>query len=117
MALCLIESNDQQVFEEPLTDWDFESVFLSDRKGLTMSRDIKRIKRDILDQFRAMDGEEDDVLSEQWLCEEYLPVLDIFERQDFEKAARQLAAKGFVHYVRGALPVLRLTEKGANLIH
>jgi hypothetical protein len=82
-----------------------------------MSRDIKRIKRDILDQFRAMDGEEDDVLSEKWLHEEYLPVLDIFERQDFDKAVRQLAAKGVVRYKRGALPVLMLTEKGANLIH
>ena len=84
-----------------------------------MSRDIKRIKRDILDQFRAMDGEEDDVLSEKWLQEEYLPVLDIFEKQDFNKAVRQLAAKGVLRYTstKGALPVLMLTEKGANLIH
>ena len=82
-----------------------------------MSRDIKRIKRDILDQFRAMDGEEDDVLSVEWLREEYLPVLDIFEKQDFEKAVRQLAAKGVLRYTRGAPPVLMLTEKGANLIH
>ena len=84
-----------------------------------MSRDIKRIKRDILDQFRAMDGEEDDVLSEKWLQEEYLPVLDIFEKQDFDKAIRQLAAKGVLRYssLKGAPPVLMLTEKGANLIH
>jgi hypothetical protein len=86
-----------------------------------MSRDIKRIKRDILDQFRAMDGEEDDVLPERWLREEYLPVLDVFERQDFDKAIRQLAAKGVLRYTsikgEGAAPVLMLTEKGANLIH
>jgi len=82
-----------------------------------MSRDIKRIKRDILDQFRAMDGEEDDVLPEEWLREEYLPILDIFERQDFDKAVRQLAAKGVLRYTKGSTPVLMLTEKGANLIH
>ncbi len=82
-----------------------------------MSRDIKRIKKDILDQFRAMNGEEDDVLPERWLHEEYLPVLDAFERKDFEKAIRQLAAKGVLHYTKGAPPILKLTEKGANLIH
>ena len=82
-----------------------------------MSRDVKRIKKDILDQFRAIDGEEDDVLPSQWLHEEYLPILDVFEKKDFEKAIRQLAAKGFVHYTRGSNLVLKLTEKGANLIH
>lgn len=84
-----------------------------------MSRDIKRIKKDILDQFRAIDGEEDDVLPEEWLREEYLPVLDLFERQDFNKAIRQLAAKGVLRYsqAKGATPVLMLTAKGANLIH
>jgi hypothetical protein len=82
-----------------------------------MSRDVKRIKRDILDQFRAIDGEEDDELPVKWLQEEYLPVLDVFEKKDFEKAIRQLAAKGVVRYTRGASLVLKLTEKGANLIH
>ena len=82
-----------------------------------MSRDIKRIKRDILDQFRAIDGEEDDVLPVNWLREEYLPVLDVFEMKDFEKAIRQLASKGVVRYTKGSPPALMLTEKGANLIH
>jgi len=82
-----------------------------------MSRDIKRIKRDILDQFRAIDGEEDDALPANWLNDEYLPVLDFFEKQDFEKAVRQLAAKGVVRYIKGVPPILKLTEKGANLIH
>ena len=82
-----------------------------------MSRDIKRIKRDILDQFKAMDGEEDDVLPVKWLNEEYLPVLDIFEKKDFEKAIRQLAAKGVLQYKKGTPTIVKLTEKGANLIH
>jgi hypothetical protein len=98
---------------------DRSSRFAHSEKGLNMSRDIKRIKRDILDQFRAMDGEEDDVLPIKWLHEEYLPVLDVFERKDFEKAIRQLAAKGVVQYSygKGTHIVLKLTEKGANLIH
>ena len=82
-----------------------------------MSRDIKAIKKDILDQFRAMDGEAEDRLPEKWLENEYFPVLDFFERKDFDKAIRQLAAKGVVKFERGPIPSLQLTEKGANLIH
>ena len=82
-----------------------------------MSRDIKTIKKEILDQFRAMGGEEDDVLSKEWLRDEYLPVLDMFERKDFDKAIRQLAKKGVVKYEKGPVPILKLTEMGANLIH
>ncbi len=82
-----------------------------------MSRDIKTIKKEILDQFRIMDGEADDALPHEWLEDEYLPVLDFFERQDFDKAMRQLAAKGFLKFEKGPIPTLKLTEKGANLIH
>lgn len=82
-----------------------------------MSRDIKRIKKDILDQFRAIDGEANDRIPMEWLQEEYLPVLDIFEKRDFTKAVQQLAAKGVLKYTKGPVPVLQLTEKGANLIH
>lgn len=83
-----------------------------------MSRDIKAIKKDILDQFRAMEGEENDVIPENWLIEEYLPFLNSYEKKDFDKAIKQLAAKGFLKYeMKGTVPRLRLTEKGANLIH
>ena len=80
-------------------------------------KDIKDIKKDILDQFRAIEGEENDTLPEHWLQEEYLPLLSPYERKDFEKAIKQLAAKGVVKYEKGPVPVLKLTEKGANLIH
>jgi predicted transcriptional regulator len=30
---------------------------------------------------------------------------------------RQLAAKGVLKYKKGPIPILQLTEKGANLIH
>jgi hypothetical protein len=82
-----------------------------------MSRDIKTIKKDILDKFRSIDGEEDDAIPEEWLLNEYLPILDIFEREDFERAIRQLSAKGVLRYRKGRVPRLLLTEKGANLIH
>ena len=82
-----------------------------------MSKDIKDIKKDILDQFRAIEGEENDLLPENWLMEEYLPLLNPYEKRDFEKAIQQLASKGFVKYQKGAVPKLQLTEKGANLIH
>ena len=83
-----------------------------------MSRDIKDIKKDILDQFRAMEGEENDAIPENWLTEEYLPFLNAFEKRDFEKAIKQLADKGVLKYeMKGEVPRLKLTEKGANLIH
>jgi hypothetical protein len=82
-----------------------------------MSRDIKRIKKDILDQFRAIDGEANDEIPEQWLQDEYLPVLDMFEKKDFNRAIQQLAANGVLTYKKGPIPKLQLTEKGANLIH
>ncbi|MEJ2158058.1 MAG: hypothetical protein P8X96_22245 [Desulfobacteraceae bacterium] len=82
-----------------------------------MSRDIKTIKKEILDQFRAMNGEENDTLPKEWLRDEYLPVLDMFERKDFDKAIRQLAKNGVVTFEKGAVPILKLTEMGANLIH
>ena len=56
-------------------------------------------------------------MPEDWLKEEYLPFLDNFERKDFEKAIRQLASKGVLTYQKGLIPQLKLTEKGANLIH
>ena len=82
-----------------------------------MGKDIKDIKKDILDQFRAMQGEENDILPENWLQEEYLPFLTSYEKKDFEKAIKQLAAKGFVKYEKGPIPILKLTEKGADLIY
>ncbi len=82
-----------------------------------MSRDIKTIKKEILDQFRAMNGEENDMLPKEWLRDEYLPVLDMFERKDFDKAIRQLAKNGVVTFENGPVPILKLTEMGANLIH
>jgi gamma-glutamyltranspeptidase len=87
------------------------------REGSNMSRDIKAIKKDILDQFRAIDGEANDEIPAKWLQDEYLPVLDTFEKKDFAKAVRQLAAKGVLKYKKGPIPILQLTEKGANLIH
>lgn len=83
-----------------------------------MGRDIKDIKKDILDQFRAIEGEENDAIPENWLIEEYLPYLNPYEKKDFEKAMKQLAAKGFLEVeMKGSVPKLKLTQKGANLIH
>ena len=83
-----------------------------------MSRGIKDIKKDILDQFRLMEGEENDIIPNDWLVKEYLPYLNGYEKKDFDKAIKQLAAKGFLKFeMKGSVPELKLTEKGANLIH
>ncbi len=82
-----------------------------------MPKDKKAIKRDILAKFRAINGEADDVLPPDWVIREYLANLDRYERQDFEKALKELMSKGFIRYRKGPLPEIRLTEKGAALIH
>ncbi len=82
-----------------------------------MPKDKKSIKRDILDKFRAINGEADDVLPPDWLVREYLNNLDRYEKKDFEKALKELMSKGFIEYRKGPVPEVRLTEKGALLIH
>lgn len=82
-----------------------------------MGKDIKDIKKDILDRFRALEDEETDVLTEEWLLNEYLPQLNAHERKDFKRAVQQLAAKGFVKYDKKSGWKLQLTEKGADLIY
>ncbi len=82
-----------------------------------MPKDKKAIKRDILNKFRAINGEANDILPPQWLVREYLVNLDRYEKKDFEKALQELMSKGFISYRKGAIPEIRLTEKGAALIH
>jgi hypothetical protein len=60
-----------------------------------MSRDIKAIKKDILDQFRAIEGEENDMIPENWLAEEYLPFLSNFEKKTSKKPSGSWPPKGF----------------------
>ena len=81
-----------------------------------MYKDKKAIKRDILDKFRTL-GMEQDLLPAQWLENDYFESLDSQEKKLFKKAVQELVASGLVEQVQGPIENLRLTQKGANLIH
>ena len=81
-----------------------------------MYKDKKAIKRDILDKFRTL-GIEQDVLPPQWLENDYFESLDSQEKKLFKKAVQELVSSGLVEQIQGPIANLRLTQKGANLIH
>jgi uncharacterized protein YaaW (UPF0174 family) len=81
-----------------------------------MYKDKKAIKRDILDKFRTL-GIEQDLLPSQWLETDYFESLDSEEKKLFKKAIQELVSSGLVEQVQGPVANLRLTQKGADLIH
>lgn len=81
-----------------------------------MYKDKKAIKRDILDKFRML-GSEQDLLPPQWLENDYFESLDSQEKRLFKKAVQELVSSGLVEQVQGPIANLRLTQKGADLIH
>ena len=81
-----------------------------------MYKDKKAIKRDILDKFRTL-GIEQDLLPPQWLENDYFESLDSQEKKIFKKAVQELVSSGLVEHVQGPVENLRLTQKGADLIH
>ena len=81
-----------------------------------MYKDKKAIKRDILDKFRTL-GSDQDLLPPQWLEDDYFGSLDSEEKKLFKKAVQELVSSGLVEQVLGPVENLRLTQKGADLIH
>jgi hypothetical protein len=81
-----------------------------------MYKDKKAIKRDILDKFRTL-GIEQDLLPPQWLENDYFESLDSQEKKLFKKAVQELVSSGLVEQIQDPIANLRLTQKGADLIH
>jgi hypothetical protein len=82
-----------------------------------MLKDIKTIKKDLLDKFREIDAEKDDLLPKNWLIKEYLSDLNSFERKNFYQAIEELTSQGLIINTKHPTLNLKLTEKGANLIN
>jgi hypothetical protein len=80
-------------------------------------KEKKTIKRDILDKFRALSAENDDLLPSHWLELVYLKRLNAEEKKLFKKAVQELVSMGIVENVEGPGLNLRLTQKGENLIY
>lgn len=87
-----------------------------DTERKPMHKDKKMIKRDILDKFRTM-PEDADELPPNWLELVYYSTLEKSERAVFKRAVKELISKGLVEDVQvGSGNSLRLTPKGAHLI-
>ena len=82
-----------------------------------MAKDKKDIKKDILNMFRSLQSEDQDVLPPELLESDYLKHLKWDEKQQYQNAVKELISKGLVQYVKGSSVNLKLTEKGADLIY
>ncbi|MEE9536034.1 MAG: hypothetical protein V3V51_01205 [Desulfobacterales bacterium] len=82
-----------------------------------MAKDKKEIKKDILDMFRTLENEEDDVLPPEWLESDYIKRLNWEEKRLYQNAVNELISKGLVENVKGSALSLKLTDKGADLIY
>lgn len=80
-------------------------------------KDKKTIKRDILDKFRVLNAENNDLLPSHWMEMIYLKRLNAEEKKLFKKAIQELISVGLVENVEGPSLNLRLTQKGENLIY
>lgn len=80
-------------------------------------KDKKTIKKDILDRFRGVPDDVDYVLTTQWLEYHYESTLTTVEKRLLEQAIRELVQKGLLEPTGRGRYGLKLTEKGANLIH
>jgi hypothetical protein len=80
-------------------------------------KDKKEIKRDLLDKFRVISAESEDVLPLHWLESIYVKKLSADEKKLFKKAVQDLISLGIVENVEGPSLNLRLTQKGENLIY
>ena len=80
-----------------------------------MSKTLKAIKRDILDNFRSLLSNHD-TIPPKWLMKDYWRLLTSQEKGYFDQAVSDLIEKGMIEKVNGSAPALRLTDKGADLI-
>ena len=80
-------------------------------------KDKKTIKRDILNKFRALKAENNDLLPPHWIEMSYVKKLNAEEKKLFKKAIQELITVGLVENVEGPGLNLRLTQKGENLIY
>lgn len=82
-----------------------------------MPKDKKDIKKDILNMFRSLQNEDEDILPPELLESDYFQHLNWDEKQHYQNAVKDLISKGLVKNVRGSSLNLKLTDKGADLIY
>ena len=82
-----------------------------------MAKDKKEIKKDILDMFRSLENEDEDILPPDLLETDYFKRLNWDEKSIYQDAVKELISNGLVENVKGSALNLKLTDKGADLIY
>lgn len=74
------------------------------------------IKNELMGRFRRAGAHAGDILSPEWLYNEYLPTLSPREEKILEKAVNELIREGLLEYAGGRKPSYRLTQKGEQAL-
>jgi hypothetical protein len=74
------------------------------------------IKDELIGMFRFSNGREGDMLSPEWLHDNYLPTMSAKEEKAFEEAISEMITDGIIEYVSGRKPSYRLTKKGEEIL-
>lgn len=70
------------------------------------------IKDELMGRFRNTGAKAGDILSPEWLYNEYLLTLSPREEKILEEAVNELIREGLLEYAGGRKPSYRLTMKG-----
>jgi DNA-binding HxlR family transcriptional regulator len=74
------------------------------------------IKSELLEKFKLEKAKEGDVLSRDWLYNEFMPSLSIKEEKALEETIREMINEGLIEYTGGVKATYRLTAKGVEVV-
>lgn len=74
------------------------------------------IKSELLAKFKLDKSKEGDILSRDWLYNDFLPSLSTNEEKALEETISEMINEGLIGYIAGVKATYRLTEKGADAL-
>lgn len=74
------------------------------------------IKDELIGRFKSSNARKGDILSPEWLHNDYLPTLSTKEANVFEKVIIEMIFDGIIEYVSDRKPTYRLTKKGEEIV-
>ncbi len=74
------------------------------------------IKDEFLGCFRKANAQPGDMLSVEWLYNDFLPSLSAKEQQALEETINEMLTEGMIKYVDGPKVTYALTKKGKEMI-
>ena len=85
-----------------------------------MGTDLEAIKlairNELLGKFKSEKSKEGDILSRNWLYNDFLPSLTAKEEKALEEIIREMINEGLIEYISGVKPTYRLTKKGVEAL-